>query len=102
MTKKRIANPRGARGGKDGGTRARPGKAWLAIADLFQALAGERLLELQTLAGKQRVTMRWAEDKLRKALRVRYTRSQLVSIINCVAHALSDSPKTGNPRLRET
>jgi hypothetical protein len=46
--------------------------------------------------------MHWAEDKLRKALRVKYTRSQLVSIIKCVSHALSDSPRTGNPRLRRT
>lgn len=45
--------------------------------------------------------MSWCEDKLMKALRVKYTRSQLVSIIKCVAHALSDSPRAGNPRLRK-
>lgn len=46
--------------------------------------------------------MDWSERILWKAShgKCKYTAAQLRQIMSDVAHALSDDPKTGNPRLR--
>jgi hypothetical protein len=46
--------------------------------------------------------MHWCEGILWKACCGKYTAAQLRQIMSDVAHALSDDPKTGNPRLRRT